>query len=805
MTDNFYKGSNEGENFRDTQRPEENKWNWPGNMEDISSHSGTFTLGDDSEKRSGNSKLQPPVQPREPQPEMPKEQPLFTPEQPPKKTEVKRDYIDDALSQILVRPVDESLFEEAAQKEMEHELPDDIDYGDQEDSEEPEHTVRHGRVEPGHVSHKEAKPPRTTPPLQPRNTAHSDNTPERKQSEIPVNMYGRPYGETHSSMNDSVHSGTNSGVYDGTGSRNSDRYKDTNEINNLRNSVQDRANSQTPYENIPQYLRTPTVKPQVPPQTPPIPRAEDRAVSPPVKPEIQTGYPNYSRNENQENIYDSSPVAGTANADSLQSGPSQSLPKYGAGVNPVNTGAVPPGQMPPYAPQYPQQDGIPPFYTSPGGMPPAKPPRNSKKMAMPMKIFLFVVSFLVVGTFVGFTAYAVRTVVDNKAGFNTFGGNKSGEYDPFGDKKPKEKEEDKEAKPESSQPDMHGDVNPPNPDEKKPEIEIVPNPDGIQIMKKPKTQELDAKEVYNKVAVSTVTVVSSMKDENGVEYPSTGTGIIATSDGYIITNSHVVFNSKSTTVKILTLDEKEYDAVVVGVDRTTDLAVLKTNDHKFTPAEFGDANELSIGEWVIAIGNPGGEKFSASLTRGVVSGLNRTVGEYSENGMTFVQTDAAINPGNSGGPLLNMHGQVVGINSSKIITAGYEGMGFAIPITEAKEIINELSSVGYVKGRTRLGIRGSDVSNEQYAMYNLPYGFIIKEIDDDGAFAGTEAKVNDIVIGIDGETVWGLESISNLLLGHKPGDEITVKLYRAPATAVGKSEELEVKIKLLEDKGETQN
>ena len=163
----------------------------------------------------------------------------------------------------------------------------------------------------------------------------------------------------------------------------------------------------------------------------------------------------------------------------------------------------------------------------------------------------------------------------------------------------------------------------------------------------------------------------------------TGTGIIATEDGYIITNSHVILDSKSVPVQVKTNDGTFHDAVVVGYDKTTDLAVLKIDGTGYTPAEFGNSDELVMGQAVLAIGNPGGEQFSGSLTSGIISGLDRSVDEYSSNGMTYIQTDAAINPGNSGGPLVNMYGQVIGINSAKIVSEQYEGMGFAIPTSGA--------------------------------------------------------------------------------------------------------------------------
>lgn len=347
----------------------------------------------------------------------------------------------------------------------------------------------------------------------------------------------------------------------------------------------------------------------------------------------------------------------------------------------------------------------------------------------------------------------------------------------------------------------------PEPEEpkEKPNIQVAPNNQGIVIHSKPKTEPLSAAEVYEKVVQSTVTVEATLylDEYQQNSEPNTGTGIIATSDGYIITNSHVVMNSKSADVKIITHDGKEYDALVVGVDKTTDLAVLKTNDHNFIPAEFGDANELAIGEWVLAIGNPGGARFSSSLTRGIVSGLNRTVGEYSENGMTYIQTDAAINPGNSGGPLVNLYGQVVGINSSKIVSSGYEGMGFAIPTTNAKGIINELFSGGYVKGRTRLGIKGTDVSEQSVYFENLPVGFIIHSLEKDSVFNGTDVQVGDIITAIGDMEVDGVSAIGNALLAYKPGDTVKISLFRPDDTG-GAGKRFEVTVTLLEDKGETQ-
>ncbi len=200
---------------------------------------------------------------------------------------------------------------------------------------------------------------------------------------------------------------------------------------------------------------------------------------------------------------------------------------------------------------------------------------------------------------------------------------------------------------------------------------------------------------------------------------------------------------------------------------------------------------------MVAIGNPRGLTLAGSVTQGIVSAVNRSLSSSPED-FTYIQTDAAINPGNSGGPLVNMYGQVIGINSSKIITDGYEGMGFAIPVSKAQSIINELLSGGYVKGRTRLGITGMEVSDAMVALYQMPQGFMISEIGEESAFTGTEAREGDIITAIDGETVTSLSDISNLLLKYAPGDTAEITLYRQNGT------ELKVTVTLLEDKGETQ-
>ena len=363
-----------------------------------------------------------------------------------------------------------------------------------------------------------------------------------------------------------------------------------------------------------------------------------------------------------------------------------------------------PQNIPPAPPAY----GMPPQqpYPYPPLMPNAYPqPPVKKKMPLGLKILIIVMVVLFAGSIIGFAVYGALNAVNSFSSFEDF------DYfpDEYGDLLPEEGDGEEAEEAEGSE-DVTLDI---------PDIEVIPNTDGITLNRQPSGSEMDITDIYNKVIPSTVLVITT--SESGSD---TGTGIIATEDGYIITNSHVVLNTRNVQVEVKTSDGELHEAVVVGYDKTTDLAVLKIEGSSFTPAEFGDSDDLSMGQWVLAIGNPGGEQFSGSITRGIISGLDRSVGSYSSNGMTYIQTDAAINPGNSGGPLVNLYGQVVGINSAKIVSDQYEGMGFAIPITGAKEIVDDLLSGGYVEGRVRFGIRGIAVS-DMLTSSAIPDGFLI--------------------------------------------------------------------------------
>ncbi len=497
-----------------------------------------------------------------------------------------------------------------------------------------------------------------------------------------------------------------------------------------------------------------------------------------------------------------------------QQGYYQPYQQYPYGAQGAQNMPYAPSQMPPQNMPYPQ--GAQPYaqnmpYAQNGApMPPMYPPMPpqppmKKKMKGGTKFFIFVLFFLFIFGGGVFT-YSVISDGGNIPTVNKTEEKSEPSDSIYATPAPKKDENSENSKAnednsESSTPndnDKNSESSESSEGSESPQtiesdIDVTPYTDGITITKKPSGTELSAEEVYAKVLPSTVTVYSKVATTTGSYSESYGTGIFITENGYIVTNSHVVNNTKSTIVSITTSDGTEHDCVIVGFDKTTDLAILKIDGNGYTPAEFGDASELSIGEWVIAVGNPGGTDFSGSLTRGVISGLDRTVGSYSANGMTYIQTDAAINPGNSGGPLVNMYGQVVGINSSKIVADYYEGMGFAIPVSKAKDIIDQLLSTGYVEGRVRLGITGMNYQDLTIS------GVEIVSIAEGSGFEGTDAKVGDVITAVDGTEVSSLTSLANALLSYSPGDSCEITIVH-PANG----NEYKVTITLLADEGETQ-
>ena len=307
-----------------------------------------------------------------------------------------------------------------------------------------------------------------------------------------------------------------------------------------------------------------------------------------------------------------------------------------------------------------------------------------------------------------------------------------------------------------------------------------------------------ARKAFKRVENSVVNVVvydGEIGDENDAS--GTGSGIIISEDGYIVTNSHVIEDSKKSGVEIITTSGNSYIAAIVGYDSRTDVAVLKIDDTGLTAAEFVNSDQIEVGQDAIAVGNPGGVAYSNSLTRGCVSALNRTV---STNRLVpYIQTDAAINPGNSGGPLLNSAGQVMGITTIKIANTDYEGMGFAIPSNTVISIANDLIGQGYVANRVRIGVTG--MVNTQSFYNDTPSGIVIKEIAPDSPFIGKDVRIGDIITGINGRSIENFSDLYSEMGNYNPGDVVRINLYRP---SVGSGESLEVEIELLADNGETQ-
>lgn len=270
------------------------------------------------------------------------------------------------------------------------------------------------------------------------------------------------------------------------------------------------------------------------------------------------------------------------------------------------------------------------------------------------------------------------------------------------------------------------------------------------------------------------------------EATGTGTGVIITEDGYIVTNAHVIYDSEygaglADSISVLLNDDNTYDAEVIGYDTDCDLAVLKIQADGLVAAEFGNSDDLKLGQSVIAIGNPLGFELMDTVTSGIVSGLNRQI-NINDKSMTLLQTDAAINSGNSGGPLINKYGQVIGINSSKM-SASYsetsiEGIGFAIPSNEASKIVEDIMEYGYVTGKPQLGISCQNVTETVSRMYGFPMGVYITAVADNSAADKAGLQAGDIIIEVDGEVISTFDELTAKKNEHKAGESIDIVFTR---------------------------
>lgn len=283
----------------------------------------------------------------------------------------------------------------------------------------------------------------------------------------------------------------------------------------------------------------------------------------------------------------------------------------------------------------------------------------------------------------------------------------------------------------------------------------------------------------------TITSPSFYGRESSSTSVASGSGVIITSDGYILTNNHVVSDDSSdsyyqvsTANKIsvyLYNDDTPYEATIVGTDDVTDLAVLKIDATDLTAAELGDSSAVAVGEFVMAIGNP--LDMNNTVTAGIISALDREITDENNTTYNLIQTDAAINAGNSGGALVNADGKVIGINTLKLYGTSVEGIGFAIPINDTLDIIDQLITYNKVK-RPYIGISGSDISEEYAEYYNLPQGVYVNSVEENSPADAAGLKTGDIITKLNDTTITNMTELTNAKNEHEIGDTVSITINR---------------------------
>lgn len=309
-----------------------------------------------------------------------------------------------------------------------------------------------------------------------------------------------------------------------------------------------------------------------------------------------------------------------------------------------------------------------------------------------------------------------------------------------------------------------------------PQLEISSSPAGVPTSASEDAGALSLQEIYRRCSGSVVSIISVTQSGK-----ASGTGIIMSADGYIITNHHVIENAQA--VSVLTNDDKEYTASIVGSDETSDLAVLKIEASGLQAAEFGDSSVLQVGDSVVAIGDPLGVTLRGTMTDGIISAINRDL-TVNDRTMNLIQTNAALNNGNSGGPLINCYGQVIGINTMKMSnfyssSTTVEGIGFAIPIDTAKPIIDELIEKGYVSGRPAIGIDGETLPATYRIYYRLPEGIYVTRVYASSDAAAKGISEGDIITAINGIDVTTMEQLNRVKNQFTAGQTVTLTIYRS--------------------------
>ncbi len=299
--------------------------------------------------------------------------------------------------------------------------------------------------------------------------------------------------------------------------------------------------------------------------------------------------------------------------------------------------------------------------------------------------------------------------------------------------------------------------------------------------------------VAEKVSPAVVSVSNMIPVSNDyqIKYAvqGSGSGFIYSKDGYIVTNSHVVKGAKR--IEVTLKDGSKNVAKLIGTDSKTDLAVIKIDKSNLPVAKLGDSDKIKVGQLAVAIGNPLGEQYSGTVTAGIVSGLNRTL-NTADTSLKLIQTDAAINPGNSGGPLVNTKGEVMGITSVKLVSTGgddlsdifggssgtpVEGMGFAIPISTARPIVDQLIKNGYIE-RPMIGVAVQQVGQDDAKSYNLPIGLYVAQVQPGGPAESAGIKTGDVITAVSNKKVTTLDDMQKQISKHKVGETITMTVVR---------------------------
>ena len=300
-------------------------------------------------------------------------------------------------------------------------------------------------------------------------------------------------------------------------------------------------------------------------------------------------------------------------------------------------------------------------------------------------------------------------------------------------------------------------------------VDLQQTPDGDS-----REGEMSLQEIYE----TNIPAVVSISAATG-SGSSTGTGVVLSANGYLVTNYHVI--RQALAINVTLTDERELRATLVGEDPVSDLAVLRVDAEDLTPAQFGDSDGVRVGDSVVAIGDPLGVELRGTMTDGIVSAISRDV-QVDGRVMNLIQTNAALNSGNSGGPLINRFGQVIGINTMKIGTfadsSGVEGLGFAIPSASVKEIVNQLLSQGYVSGRPWLGIEVESFSTFYQRFYRVPKGVYVTDVQAGSPAEAADLRIGDIILAADGSAVTDMDALNTQLYTHAPGDSMTFSVYR---------------------------